>query len=178
MQSQSKCSEQLARAQRWYVRFAEINSGRVHDRSSEYYTDDVYAFFVACYHVKDWIKNDDQLALPNKRQIVESYVEGSDDLKLCADICNGIKHLKLIDRTGTPNPRTGKQPEFIKGEYGLHIGGSLTFGSSPAPEIPTTLSVRYTIDTAAGPLDAFGIATRCIEAWKQFFSTDLSSYLR
>jgi hypothetical protein len=174
MQAQSKHVEQLNRVERWYKRFEEIDSGTIHNRPSEYYQDDVYSFFQNCHHLKDWIKNDTNVTLPNKGQVVEDHVSGNDDLKLCADICNGTKHLKLIDpKTRKPKSRTGKQPEFIKAEYGLHIGGSLNFGSSQAPETPTTLSVRYTIDAAAGPVDAFELATRCIDSWKRFVAAHL-----
>jgi hypothetical protein len=37
---------------------------------------------------------------------------------------------------------------------------------------PKILSVKFTIDTSFGPRDAFDIATKCIEAWKKFYSNN------
>ena len=46
------------RVQGWHERFAETDQGRIHDRSSDLYQDEAYAFFVTCFHLKDWLKND------------------------------------------------------------------------------------------------------------------------
>ena len=51
----TKYSEQFARMRRYLERFGEIRAGRVHDRDSEHYLDDVYSFFLNCYHLKDWL---------------------------------------------------------------------------------------------------------------------------
>ena len=58
MTAQSKYPEQWDRVRRWYLRFREISEGKLHDRSSDFYQDDIYAFFMNCYHLKDWIKKD------------------------------------------------------------------------------------------------------------------------
>jgi len=162
--------EQFDRVKRYYGRFEEINAGRIHDQDSEEYRDDVHAFFQNCFHLKDWIKNDD--SLPDiVRSAVEAYVNGNYDLNLCGDICNGAKHLKLDKKI-----RTGKQPQLTKTEVSLHMGGSLGFGpvsSAPLSAIETTIIIRYTIETAQGSIDAFDLATRCIDAWKTFLQSHL-----
>lgn len=53
-----KYEEQFERVKRWYERFRRINEGTSHEKNTEYYHDEVYAFFVNCFHVKDWILND------------------------------------------------------------------------------------------------------------------------
>jgi hypothetical protein len=54
--------------------------------------DAAYAFFVFCYHFKDWIKND--LTVEQRvRDEVEAFVSSEDSLSLAADIANGVKHL-------------------------------------------------------------------------------------
>src|SRR5947207_1069449 len=97
--------EQCDRMQRWHGRFAAINQGRVHDVSSAHYLDDIYAFFLNCYYLKDWIKQDPTVAAAT-RQEVEAFIDSSRPLRLCADICNALKHLHL---TGS---RSGESPSF------------------------------------------------------------------
>ena len=59
MAGSSKYLEQFNRVKRWYERFAAINEGREHSAPSDYYyEDDVYAFFINCHHLEDWIIKD------------------------------------------------------------------------------------------------------------------------
>jgi len=141
--------EQWERLNRWYERFKEIHCGREHTMPSENYKDEVYAFFLNCYHLKDWLI--ESSAVP--AQEVEDFINDCDDLKLCADICNAIKHLSL-SRT-----RTGDQPEFTRTHYTVALGGE-----------PAVVSAQYTIETTHGPIDAFDIAKKSMEAWRTFFS--------
>ena len=77
----AKWREQYERAKRWYKRFATINTGRVHNVSSDNYVDEIYAFFLNCYHVKDWIKNDASL-LDAVRGAVEDFINSERSLRL------------------------------------------------------------------------------------------------
>src|SRR5208337_1655775 len=95
---------QWERVKRYYTRFKALNDGIEHAMSSEHCVDDIYAFFQNCYHLKDWIKNDNT-APAAKRKGVEGYVKSHDCLKLCADICNGLKHLTLHSK-----PKSGSKP--------------------------------------------------------------------
>jgi hypothetical protein len=56
--------------------------------------DNLYHFFQDCWHLKDWIKNDDTLS-QNTRKTILSEAERTDSLSYCADLANGSKHLKL-----------------------------------------------------------------------------------
>jgi hypothetical protein len=70
--------EQYERVKRWYKRFDEINQGKENYRSSEDCRDEVYAFFINCYHLKDWIKNDKGLALKRQDQVkVENWIKSN-----------------------------------------------------------------------------------------------------
>lgn len=159
MSSSSKCLEQFERVKRWYDRFNEINSGRKHDHSSDYYEDVVYAFFINCYHLKDWIKNDESAGAVAMG--VEGFVDDNNELSLCGDICNGVKHLKL---TGS---RSGQNPQFGQRKFAVKVGGS-----------ETTISVKYSIDTSNGPIDAFDLATKCLGAWKNFIESNLTDEVK
>ena len=155
MSSSSKYLEQFERVKRWYERFGRINAGRKHDRSSDYYQDEVYAFFFNCYHLKDWIKNDKSVGAAAAK--VEEFINKNKELSLCADICNGVKHLRLT------SSRSGQHPRFGPRKFEVQMGG---------PE--ATISVKYSIDTSSGPVDAFELATKCLQAWKKFIVSNIN----
>lgn len=155
MDSSSKYLEQFDRVKRWYQRFVTINEGRQHDLPSDNYQDEVYAFFVFCFHLKDWIKNDESVGTAADK--VEDFVKNNKELNLCRDICHSIKHLKL--RVS----RSGQDPQFGQRKFYLQVGG---------PE--TTINVRYTIDTSSGPVDAFELATKCLKAWENFILSNIN----
>ena len=54
----AKYQEQLERVRRYYGRFKKLNGGMEHIAPSDMYIDDIYSFFLNCYHLKDWLKND------------------------------------------------------------------------------------------------------------------------
>lgn len=155
MSSSSKYLEQFDRVKRWYQRFVTIDEGRQHNLPSDNYQDEVYAFFVNCYHLKDWIKNDESVGATAAK--VEDFIKNNKELNLCRDICHGIKHLKLT------KPRSGQDPRFGQRKFNVRLGG---------PE--TTISVRYTIDTSSGPVDAFELATKCLKAWENFILSNIN----
>ncbi len=115
----------------------------------ENYRDEVYSFFLNCYHLKDWLINDS--CFPGSRPDVEDYINANQELQLCADICNAHKHLRLDSPRSKENPHVG----------GQKIDLELRDGEA-------AIKIKFTIDTASGPLDAFELATRCLELWKQF----------
>lgn len=146
--------EQYDRMKRWFNRLAAIYQGREHDMASDNYVDEVYAFFLNCYHLKDWIKNDSAVPIA-AQQAVEGHINGSRPLQLCADICNSLKHLRL-----SKGPRSGQSPAFGKKRFALNLG----------PGLPTTISLKYEIDTVSGPEDAFKLASECVSAWEAFLN--------
>lgn len=155
MDSSSKYLQQFDRVKRWYQRLVLTDPGRPHNLPSDYYQDEVYAFFLSCYHLKDWIKNDESVGATAEK--VEEFINNNEELRLCADICNGIKHLRLT------STRSGQAPRFGPQKFSLQVGG---------PE--TTISVKYSIDTSGGPVDAFELATKCLQAWENFIRSNIS----
>lgn len=174
---------------RWYERFSEINQGRIHDKPTEVYLDEVYAFYQNCYHLKDWIKNDTSLS-SNITGGVENYINNSRQLKLCADLCNRTKHLQLNHHRSTENPEFGNKHYSLT----LHITGSSivnvisdhdgnmanaqnTLSDAVPPTLANqtqdtpTISLKYNIQTNNIVEDAFDIASQCIRAWDIFLNT-------
>jgi hypothetical protein len=89
-------SEQYRRMLRSHARLIEIAQGRMM-ASSEQARDALFHFFQDAYHLKDWIKNDSEVTT----SVVEKWINETDALRLCADLCNGSKHLRLTrSRTG------------------------------------------------------------------------------
>lgn len=149
--------QQMERVERWYKRLSAVTQGKMHDSPLEYDKDDFYAFFLNCYHLKDWIINDDGLKLDGKKEKVDAFIKANYHLSVCSDICNGLKHLKRNQK-----PRSGTQPKFVMTEHIVHV--------APAG---LTIRTNYRIDTAHGPMDAFQLATQCVNAWRDFTKTKL-----
>ena len=98
--------EQIDRANRYLERLQSVYGGiftTSDDRNL--YKDDTITFFMHCYHVRDWIIH------LNKVEIVASHVDefinSHNELKICADLCNGSKHYRL-----QRNIRSGRQPHI------------------------------------------------------------------
>lgn len=142
--------EQYDRMRRWYDRFVALEQGRPHEVPSDNYLDEIYAFFMNCYHLKDWIRNDNTVAAP-VQQSIEAHINSNRALRLCADICNSLKHLRLT------SSRSGENPVFGRKQFGLALGQG-----------PPTISLKYEVDTTTGPIDAFSLATECVDAWDSF----------
>ena len=143
--------EQYDRVRRWHARFEQLDKGRPHDAVSDNYVDEIYAFFLNCYHLKDWIKHDSSVPTVVQGQ-VEGYINSNRALQLCADISNSLKHLAPL-RT----PRSAEHPTFGKKGYALALGGG-----------PAVISLKYEVATVSGVIDAFTLATDCVAAWDAF----------
>jgi len=120
--------------------------------------DVIYAFFQNCYHLKDWIKNDDNLIISD--DFIEDYINKYESLSICADICNGTKHLRL-NRTRSDLMRT----------EGKYLIVSRPVLSSDESDWETSTFIYFLIESASEGvihLDVFDLATDCIQKWKHF----------
>ena len=141
--------EQIARLARYFRRFKEYEAGLPADTGvSPEHKDLVYAFFLNCYHLKDWIKADPALAALGD---VEAFINSSPELRLCADICNASKHFELT------RPRSNENPEV--GIPNLVVGNK-------------AVVLRYEIATSSGEVDSFELAEACMAAWSKFLRFD------
>lgn len=143
--------EQFDRTGRWYERFRDLHHGRAHSKASDNYVDEIYGFFQNCYHLKDWIKNDTHVSRTAAAQ-VEPFINQSDALALCADLCNSQKHFTLHSP-----PRSGAIPQIGPKHFSLALGGS-----------QATLSMRLSVQSGSTTWDAFDLATKCMEDWERF----------
>lgn len=149
---------QWQRIQRWYDR---INPRR-HNLPDDYMVeakalllDDVFAFFMNCYHLRDWLIESGAKA----RSEVDDYIAGNDALALAKDICNGMKHcrLQLV-------PPRGRRPPA--NPHWTTTADEMT----PMPPEPA----RWHFVTDGGRVDMFWTADQCMTAWREFLARDLN----
>lgn len=123
------------------------------------FDDAIYTFFQNCYFLKDWIKNDPDVG--NSLGLdVETFINSSKALSICADICNGSKHLLLTSK------RSGYEP--IMREYAFSFNPSVN-PPSTNKEIERRVALTgVKIEHGETELDAFDIADQCMKDWKRF----------
>ena len=164
--------EQFARVARWYDRLKKVNRGKRHDSDTDLYEDDLYAFFMNCYHLKDWIKSDLNLKAAGRGRDVEDAVKSHVYMQVCEGICSGEKHFGMPRNKAKPKPRV----------QSAHIKIDVTQGM---------IAIDYNIDTGGplGAMQAFDLATKCMEFWKDYidkigqmigaiFATELSQLVQ
>lgn len=150
--------EQFDRAHRYLVRIRSIYAGiYAGDHKKQEYEDDVLSFFVHCFHIKDWIVHLNKIGVTAKQ--VDEFINASECLKICADLCNGTKHCIL-----TRSARTGRQPHMSGRQY----KSSVWFTGSGGGEV---VQGKYSIVTAAGVVDALNLAEECMRSWENFIGS-------
>ena len=114
--------------------------------------DDVHAFFETCWHLKDWIRNDD--ALPQStRDVIVREAEKTESLNFCADLANRSKHFKLKHER--------------KGATLLHIE-SVSTANAKTGEVQSRVPVGFAIASKHGtpkPYTVVGFARRAVQDW-------------
>jgi hypothetical protein len=148
MASGASWRAQYDRMKRWHSRIQAATA------VDDLYVDSVYAFFIFCYHLKDWLQADP--AVPEKvGQAAEQMISGAFHMSLCADLANGLKHVSVTRR-----PR---------------LSGPVSFSTqAPAPEFSQDpndyLGVLPTIHGADGEFIAPApeIVDLCVNAWETF----------
>ena len=147
-----KFTEQFKRMERWYQRL-KIICDRVPDGFGPLEErDDVLAFFQNCYHLKDWIKNDDNSGISSTD--VEGFVGESEFLKVCGDLCNGDKHLKIT------NPKVDRNTNITRHVY-LPPGGHIN---------DPIVKREFIIESGDNKYEALYLANKCMKEWKKFFN--------
>jgi hypothetical protein len=110
--------------------------------------DDVRALFVQCHHLVEWIKNDAQVAQPIRDQ-ARLLINGSTELKVCADLANRSKHSSL-SRSRTGDLETGPSGNDV-----TVMGGGAA-------------SHAFRVSSGGAEWDALDLAEACVETWREF----------
>jgi hypothetical protein len=96
--------EQWERVQRLYRELFDLVAGQPAPVNERIALDKFQAFFIHCYQLKDWLKNDPTFSSPLGG--VENFVNANWALKVCADIANSEKQpfvsglLRQLSRVG------------------------------------------------------------------------------
>ena len=118
------------------------------ERSPIEYGDDICSFFQNCWHLKDWVRNDPSVPL-HVRDSIGQLAAASLPLRICADLANASKHLKLT------SPREGAKHS--------HWNMAIVPGESS--------KVEYLIDTGSGTQqDSLDLARECLMAWERILA--------
>lgn len=124
------------------------------------YTDAVYAFFLNCWHLQDWIKNDRKVSLfcGITKSEFESFgsdliAKGNYCMEICHEICLGSKHFK----PSKPNTDDWPVADPYQGgaEFYLRDGKAL-------------IKTKCTIEFLGVKYDALDLAEECVEKWNEF----------
>ena len=159
--------EQLERTHRYYLRLKALSEGVECRTSSEEYIDDMHAFFQNCYHIKDWLKNDPKYTAHTNAQI-ENYVTNSQSLSLCADICNGAKHLFLSSK-----PRSKSAVKSLKTTKSMDWGAMIDF---PEENSCPILTINFKFEHNGKNIDALELAEDAMESWDSFTKCNITSH--
>ena len=114
---------------------------------------ELYSFFEICYHLKDWVKHSpEHSSLGN----VEEFINDSPAMRVCADICNRLKHKNLRKRRSNS-------------EIGIfHLKSTMTIG--PETGMARVSIEEATIETERGEECCYALAKECVEEWDRYFS--------
>lgn len=146
--------EQYARILRWQAVLHQDKVSESGEDQSDYQVDRIFAFFVNCFYLKDWIIDYDEALRPSLNTFFGQYAE----MGICRDIGNACKHLSLTD------PSTGaKALGFMKG---LHLVRE--YDPSPGPK--PVKNQRYSYVGGGEQGDPYDLADRCVERWKEFLN--------
>jgi len=96
------------------------------------FQDIIWSFFQHCWHLEDWVKNDDSVHQTQK-DAVRKAVDASRDLQICRSLCIHTKHLRArrgarhshVDIDITPGQSTVMDCFIDDGEGNLISGKEL-----------------------------------------------------
>lgn len=129
----------------------------------------MYNFFMNCYHLKDWLKMNDKIKFSDVENLFDEN-NGNFYMKICADLCNGIKHM-VADRRS-------RLDENMKIERGSLITVPLTANiianseNIKNPEKIKPVGVRSElvcwVSVNNKTYNVFDIATQCMDKWDKY----------
>jgi hypothetical protein len=142
--------EQYDRMKRWQERLRE--SGVIDERRR----DDFYAFFVTCFHLKDWLQSDP--AVPKSIGEKAEQLMNKPSMRLCADIANGVKHLVLTKK--------------VRFDADAHLRLSAPVFQADAFQSDAFQVGKVKIAAIGQTSDALAIVDGCVDYWEKFLRSE------
>ncbi|AKM82425.1 TPA: hypothetical protein DD449_05025 [Candidatus Berkelbacteria bacterium] len=112
-------------------------------------------FFRDCFHLKDWLRNDNAIKNNNAKNIIETYINNSSYLKFSADVANASKH-KIL------NP---KRKIRVDKDIDLVESGYIMPGDFTMTQFGKCVRIIY---NEYHSINAFTLAKGCIDEWRMF----------
>ena len=123
-----------------------------HNRPQQYYEDEIHSFFENCFHLNDWLKNDNKPYLAfNASSVDGNKVKASRYMEICRAICIGDKHFNINDEF-----IIDKKTKFCANDIEIRIGN------------PHIIKLKYYVKVNGDIIDVEKIADECITEWKEF----------
>lgn len=143
-------TEQWDRVQLGLTRIKAVYAGRPESEGTAGASYDVFSFFLNCHHLVDWIESDAALPRPMQEKARE-LVGKSDELKLCADLANRLKH-SALKRARTGDKSTGPS------------------GNDATVMIGRGAKHAFRVSSGGAERDALDLALSCFETWREFLT--------
>ena len=101
-----KLESQYRRMERIHDNIIADFESKTFSKSSEERLDDVYEFFFNCYHLREWIQEDNKVDQSTKDILPTFENQNSPiQLQMCRDLCNKSKHAVLKFKPNDPNTK-------------------------------------------------------------------------
>jgi hypothetical protein len=147
-------SEQYPRVQRFYVRIMSSNNHSLR------YQDDLWSFFQQCWHFKDWLKNDQNIPR-SIREGIEKEIYRNRYIKICGDLANRSKHLKLTRK------KKGKEIPHKGAKMVRQIFVKISDTVGRPEESKSSVSYADTVIRASGSqISVQELATKAMKQWE------------
>lgn len=145
-------SDQWERVERWKARLDVIREALPGDGPAKTSAlDDVYAFFMNCFHLGDWVWRSGA----KTKDEVRDFIKNDPDMRLCPNVCTGLKHFRVKPAQALADSNWSTATTYVP--IGFTADG-MRMGLLPARHIVTS----------SGGRDMFVTADRCVAAWRRF----------
>lgn len=165
---------QYRRMERAHNKIVSDFESTTFSKSSQERLDDVYDFFLTCYHLREWIQEDDKVnqSIKNNLPTFEKH-DSPVQFQMCRDLCNKSKHAALKYKPNDPN--TNIVP------YGSAIFKASINDIEEAQKRKETLHLKeedgifmgnYLVSFKGNQYDLKGVIQGCMYIWKKFFEAN------
>ncbi|MGW5684589.1 hypothetical protein [Nonomuraea sp. NPDC003754] len=134
--------------------------------------DFLFHFFQDAYHLKEWIKNDpDPACAQAKREVEDIFdkVKGVPALQVAADLCNGLKHLRLT-ASKTGDKKTTFNRQHVSKEMPVFV--TSWFDTPARPYVgdsdAAVGSHRWEVVSNGKERDAISLADEVVAEWQRW----------
>lgn len=156
LQSFHNWKEQYERVLRWHERVKEFDNV---DCPSQGDLDYLLAFFMNCYHLKDWLEAGSVVSSKE----LEHLFNTDQYLCICRTICNGVKHFQIDRRP------------IVDGKFGFGLRARTeTIDASPFLDDSPAYLYTIFVDGKLETIYNFGLvewANGCVNAWSGFLQS-------